>query len=282
MKFEFYLTFFIWSIFENLVLGVKLITEEDYTLLWKFLITNLRDLSLIIIYCIFTYLRFRMKKYKAIFDFQKFMSLNFCLIILNQYLKDNYERERVFLEFYEEYTIFKLEFNELSNVNFYEMRSNAYNFFQYYYKNEIKAAQDLTKFFSIKPSLFREGSSLLKKNSLPALPVATIEQVSELSEIYSDKEYSIAQHNYIDFPDNIKSEIDNIARKFFCSDDEKVETHKQELRNMFDESFAYVNKRVEELHNLMINDRELKFKIESIILFCDCFEMKFEIFEIVF
>jgi len=271
LKTEFLAILTVWFLFEDLILGIKILFTGELTVKWKFLTYFFRDLVILSIYSFLTYKRNNQKNTNIqdlLSKFQNFMRYNFCLIILNQYLIDNnLDDERACLEFYEEFTIFKEEFKDLSSVNYYDLRSNSYNIFIYYFKNKINPSIDLARFSVVRRSSRRHT----KKLSCP-------ERFTTESELISDKEYSVAQHNYIDFPDKISFDINHIAIKYFTHNDEKTDD-KSILFNMFNDSFMYVNMKLESVYNVMMNDDVEKNKLNNLILFCDSFERKTELFE---
>ena len=257
LKTEFLAILTVWFLFEDLILGIKILFTGELTVKWKFLTYFFRDLVILSIYSFLTYKRNNQKNTNIqdlLSKFQNFMRYNFCLIILNQYLIDNnLDDERACLEFYEEFTIFKEEFKDLSSVNYYDLRSNSYNIFIYYFKNKINPSIDLARFSVVRRSSRRHT----KKLSCP-------ERFTTESELISDKEYSVAQHNYIDFPDKISFDINHIAIKYFTHNDEKTDD-KSILFNMFNDSFMYVNMKLESVYNVMMNDDVEKNKLNNLI-----------------
>ena len=256
--------------FEDLILGFKLsfINENELKQIWKFLTYYIRDFIIVVIFSILTYLRSKnivqSSIYNVINNYQNFMRVNFCLSIFNLYLIENHESARVFLEFYEEFSIFKQEFKDLSNVGYFELRSNAYTIFSYYFESDIHPSLDLSPSTSRKTTLKRLNT-YSKKNSMPE---RNLEQDSEL---VSDKELSLEQHNYITFPEKVTKDINIIANKYFKQNSERSDEI-IEMFNMFNDSFAFVDSKLESLYNEMVNDEFEKKKFDNVVLFCDFFE----------
>ncbi len=258
LKFEFISLFIIWTVSNNILLGMSYIIEVDYDIRYHFYINTFRNMAIALVYVYVTIKRrsITSKEIKDLMkDFDSFMYCHVSFTYFRDYIKSCHQEDYKLLSFWIEFHLYKRQTKQFQE-----------HIFQLYMKaDDNKQLASDNNPANISLSTEQRHVVYEREDQLRDMAEHIFNDYFVQNRSNSNTPITSSGFMNIEFPVDIYEKVEDAYRMNF---------NVENIVEIFDDAHRYVTTKLFNLFSLFCRNEKQYEKLERVLFFIDFYEIK--------